>query len=417
MNIIIYMMLLENLSNRIFLLSFFLLFLNITLLAQTDIDKSNEYDIGKKIFATCAACHNLPGGGESPIGAPDLKDVLTKDRFVNEKDPEATFIKYVKNPAAFGVTLMPAQPLEDNEIKSVLTYINSYVPEVEVEDDLVVTLEDSKEEFSSDSLLIIILIVLLILILTLTAIKNTFKKIQNEPTETVVESIIKFCKLYWFVPILPLVLLLLNAAYNAMMGIGVVEKYQPSQPIEFSHKIHAGDNGIDCNYCHSSARTSKTAEVPSVNVCMNCHTMINKGAQYGESEIKKIHDAFENNIPIEWVRVHQLPDLTYFNHSQHVSVAGLECQQCHGNMEEKTLGQVATMEELNSQKDNVKEGIEFNHPTLTMGWCIDCHRQKEVNMEDNDYYTKMHFHLKEKHGDEKLTVDKLGGLECGKCHY
>ena len=116
------MVLLENLSNRIFILSFFLIFLNINLQAQTDVDKSAEYEKGRKIFATCAACHNLPGGGESPIGAPDLKDVLTKDRFVNEKDPEATFIKYVKNPAAFGVVLMPAQPLEDNEIKSLLDF-------------------------------------------------------------------------------------------------------------------------------------------------------------------------------------------------------------------------------------------------------------------------------------------------------
>jgi hypothetical protein len=204
-----------------------------------------------------------------------------------------------------------------------------------------------------------------------------------------------------------------------MIGVGVVEKYQPEQPIEFSHKIHAGDNSIDCDYCHSSARSSKTAGVPSVNICMNCHTMIRKGTNTGESEIKKIHDAIENNTPIEWVRVHQLPDLTYFNHSQHVSIGGLECQQCHGNMQEKTLGQVATMEELNSQEYNMKDGIKFKHPTLTMGWCIDCHRQKEIDMEANDYYTEMHDKIKNdsRYKNKKITPALIGGLECGKCHY
>jgi len=157
--------------------------------------------------------------------------------------------------------------------------------------------------------------------------------------------------------------------------------------------------------------------------------MVTKGTNTGTEEISKIHDAVGYDAekgeyiegyeqkPIEWVRVHTLPDLTYFNHSQHVTVGDLECQQCHGNMQEKTLGQVATMEELNSQNFNVKDGIEFKHATLTMGWCIDCHRQKEVNMEDNDYYTEMHEKMKVKYGDEKLTVDKIGGLECGKCHY
>ena len=224
-------------------------------------------------------------------------------------------------------------------------------------------------------------------------------------------------------------IVVLKVIFNLLMGIGNTETYQPVQPIAFDHSIHAGDNGIDCNYCHSSARNSKTSGVPSVNVCMNCHTKIKEGPTTGTTEIQKIYDAIGFDAatgtyiegyeqkPIEWIKVHNLPDLAYFNHSQHVSVGGLECQQCHGNMQEKTVGQVATMEELNKISFNKEDGVEFGHPTLTMGWCIDCHRQKEVNMGVNDYYTEMHDKMKNEFGDQKITVDMIGGLECGKCHY
>ncbi|MBT5699372.1 MAG: cytochrome c3 family protein, partial [Flavobacteriales bacterium] len=228
-----------------------------------------------------------------------------------------------------------------------------------------------------------------------------------------------------------LFIFVLKIVFDTMMGIGVVEGYQPDQPIQFSHKIHAGVNGIDCNYCHSSARNSKTASVPSADLCMNCHTQIKTGTITGETEINKIYDAVGFNPetgkyiedyqqkPIQWVRVHSLPDLTYFNHSQHVNVAGLECQQCHGNVEEKTVGQVAFKDELNKVQKNQDEGIKFKHPTLTMGWCIDCHRTKEIDMESNEYYADMHEKLKSdpKYQDKKITPALIGGMECGKCHY
>lgn len=219
-----------------------------------------------------------------------------------------------------------------------------------------------------------------------------------------------------------------------MMGVGVVEKYQPDQPIAFSHEIHAGLNGVDCNYCHSSAKKSAHSGVPSANVCMNCHAVVKGDDDEAKQEIGKIWKSFGLDIetdefvwdsvssydqtPIEWIRVHNLPDHAYFNHAQHVTVGGLECQQCHGNMQEKTVGQVATQEELNKIEFNIKDGIEFDHPTLTMGWCIDCHRQKEVDLVNNDYYADMHEKMKQKHeGVENFTVDMIGGLECGKCHY
>ena len=200
-----------------------------------------------------------------------------------------------------------------------------------------------------------------------------------------------------------------NAAWNVMTGIGVTQGYQPEQPIAYSHKIHAGINGIDCNYCHSSARHGKSAGIPSANVCMNCHTYINQGSVTGKEEIQKIYDAvgfdpekgryiegYEQK-PIKWVRVHNLPDLAYFNHAQHVVAGGLECQECHGPIEEM-------------------EVVE-QHAELTMGWCIKCHRSKEVKTADNAYYEEMHAKFKENHPGEKFTVEQMGGTECGKCHY
>ncbi|MEZ2415983.1 c-type cytochrome [Muriicola sp. E247] len=230
-----------------------------------------------------------------------------------------------------------------------------------------------------------------------------------------------------FLVLVSVIFLLLASAYYAygwMMQIGIDQGYQPIQPIHYSHKIHAGDNKIECKYCHSSARVSKHSGIPSLNVCMNCHKSIYeyKGNPEGPTqedlangytnefytaEIKKLYKAVGWNEeeqrytgesqPVEWVRIHNLPDLAYFNHSQHVSVAGIECQTCHGPVEE--------ME------------IMYQYAPLTMGWCINCHRETNVNVEDNAYYEKIHKALSEKYEVENLTAAQLGGLECGKCHY
>ena len=425
------MILLKNFTSRLL----FLLVLSSLCFSSIAQDAAE----GKKIFKNkCKSCHNLPGGGMST--GPDLKDVLSHDKFVNEENPKATFIKYVQDPSTLDVTAMLPQDLDSIEVLSVLKFIYDYAPE---ETEVVSNEEIETGQGVSNSMLIIIVIVLFVLILLLISIKNTLKKIQGQQSETVSESITNFCKAYWanskavLISSFIVFIIVLKFAFDTMMGIGVVEGYQPDQPIEFSHKIHAGDNGIDCNYCHSSARSSKTAGVPSVNVCMNCHTNIKGNTDDAKAEIGKIWksfgldindeeqifdwdkiDTYEQN-PIEWIRVHNLPDLTYFNHSQHVTVGGLECQQCHGDMEEKTVGQVATMEELNSQKFNVAGEIKFKHPTLTMGWCIDCHRTKEIDMESNEYYADMHEKLKSdpKYKNKKITPALIGGMECGKCHY
>jgi len=197
--------------------------------------------------------------------------------------------------------------------------------------------------------------------------------------------------------------------WNVLWNVGVHTGYQPVQPIKFSHQIHAGVNQIECQYCHGGAYKSKNASIPSANVCMNCHNTVTASDHYGgqlSPEIAKIYKAVDfdpetrtygdNTRPIQWIRIHNLPDFAYFNHSQHVVVAGVECETCHGP--------VKTMEEVHQ------------HSPLTMKWCVDCHRTTEVNT-DNAYYERLiaaHEQLKK---GEKMTAAMIGGLECGKCHY
>ena len=215
------------------------------------------------------------------------------------------------------------------------------------------------------------------------------------------------------------VLFLLVSAYGFYgwtMQVGVNQGYMPIQPIHYSHKIHSGDNKIDCNYCHSSAKVSKHSGIPSLNICMNCHKSIYEyngetseeySKEFYDNEIQKLYKAVGWDdeaqeytgitYPVKWVRIHNLPDFAYFNHAQHVSVAGIECQTCHGPVEE--------ME------------IMYQHSPLTMGWCINCHRETNVKVKDNEYYDKIHKELSKKYGVEQLTAAQMGGLECGKCHY
>lgn len=196
--------------------------------------------------------------------------------------------------------------------------------------------------------------------------------------------------------------IVLKTLIDGAFTIGVQQGYQPSQPINFSHKIHAGQYEIDCNYCHTGVRKGRSANIPSPNICMNCHTEIKKES----AEIQKIYSAVDYNPdtkeygtdtkPIEWIRIHNLPDLAYFNHSQHVVVADLECQECHGPIEEMD--------------------VVYQYSNLTMGWCINCHRDTDVNTKDNAYYDKLVKLHKEK-SKEPMKVEDIGGLECSKCHY
>ncbi|MGE8423862.1 MAG: cytochrome c3 family protein, partial [Sphingobacterium siyangense] len=236
---------------------------------------------------------------------------------------------------------------------------------------------------------------------------------QQEPEDSqrfvkFAKAFVKNKKLVGFT-VLMLVALLAVGGWKTMWNVGVHQGYQPVQPIKFSHQIHAGVNKIECQYCHGGAFKSKNASIPSANVCMNCHNTITASEHYdGEisPEIAKIYRALDwnpdtrtygnNPKPIQWVRIHNLPDFAYFNHSQHVVVAGVECQTCHGPIQ--------NMEEV------------YQYSPLTMKWCVDCHKKTDIKS-DNKYYEdliKAHERIKK---GEKMTAAMIGGLECGKCHY
>jgi hypothetical protein len=189
---------------------------------------------------------------------------------------------------------------------------------------------------------------------------------------------------------------------------GKWEGYHPSQPINFSHKIHANDNNIQCQYCHSTVEKSKTASIPSAMICMNCHKGISETKNAGsKDEIAKIYKAtgfdpatggYTNTpVPLQWNKVHVLPDHVFFSHQQHVVVGGVACETCHGDVKAMTT-------------------VEQQRP-LTMGWCVDCHRNTPLKMEGNGYYTELHEKMKEKYKGQPITVAMAGGIECGRCHY
>jgi cytochrome c2 len=253
---------------------------------------------------------------------------------------------------------------------------------------------------------------------------------------------------------------------NNAISLGRQQNYAPKQPIKFSHQTHAGLHKIDCNYCHDGARRSKHSVIPPASTCMNCHKAIKKGSKYGTAELTKIYasigfdpttDKYIDNYsslsneeiekiytkwigdeykkdnksgslgpdamqevqkqwtdikesltheakpkvsgPIEWIRIHNLPDHVYFNHSQHVSIGKIECQKCHGKVEEMELLR--------------------QYSPLSMGWCINCHRQTDVKFQDNAYYNSYKaYHDELKSGSRSsVKVSDIGGLECQKCHY
>ena len=242
-------------------------------------------------------------------------------------------------------------------------------------------------------------------------------------------------KLPFGLGVLVLTLSIIVTLFKGLYRINVVENYQPSQPIAFPHDKHTGINGIDCKYCHNSVTKSKSAGIPSVNVCMNCHKQISGEGKPFAGEIKKIYAAagWDPSVPgrytgktkpIVWNKVHVLPDHVYFNHSQHVVVGGIDCKQCHGDMTKMNEAvKVQPVAELNKIEGNIK----LSKPTLTMGWCIECHGAKAVSLGDgkNGYYNEIHRRLRDNDKslykkylkDGKVSVSELGGWECAKCHY
>lgn len=258
-------------------------------------------------------------------------------------------------------------------------------------------------------LLVVLVIILGVLVLIISVLTRYLKekKQLDEVDQELLGQKLEFGKFFTSSGFLGVLVFLFAAiafksVIDGLYNIGVQQNYEPTQPIAFSHALHAGEYEIDCNYCHTGVMKSKNANIPSANICMNCHGQILTES----SEIAKIYEALDydkttqtygpNQKPIEWIRIHNLPDLAYFNHAQHVNVGGIECQTCHGEIQEMVV---------------VKQ-----HSNLTMGWCIDCHRQTEIKTVGNKYYDQL-VELHEASNKEQLKVKDIGGLECSKCHY
>ena len=394
---------------------------------EPDVDK------GKSLFnMNCAACHKL---NKRAVG-PALAGVSQKYEkewlyswiknsmaMVKSGDPQAVAIY-----EEYNKSVMTAFPqLSNEDIDNILAYTDYTPPAPAMPAAVATTATSSGDNTTSTLLLSVLVLVLVILVVMLFLVTKTLRKIAIA-NGVEVEKIRPKRKPLWevyinnsFLVFSTVIVLLFSSAffaYGYLMQVGIDQGYMPVQPIHYSHKILSGANEIECKYCHSSARVSKHSGIPSLNVCMNCHMNIaeyngeedlEKGytKEFYTNEIKKLYKAVgwdEDNQrytgetqPVKWVRIHNLPDFVYFNHAQHVDVAGIDCQKCHGPVEE--------ME------------IMYQHSPLTMGWCIDCHRESNVDLENNEYYEKVHAELSKKYGVEKLTVAQMGGLECGKCHY
>ncbi len=397
---------------------------------------AQEPDIqkGKSLFnANCAACHKLNKRAVGPalagVSAKYDKEWLyswikNSTAMVKSGDAQAVAIYEEYN----GSVMTSFPQLSNEDIDNILAYTDYTPPAPAVPVAQATGTAQSDGGFSNDLILVILLLVLAALVVMLFLVNKTLHKIATaNGIDTVKKEKEKRTPLWKayaqnpFLVFVTVVFLLLSSAYvgySYLMQVGIDQGYMPIQPIHYSHKIHAGDNQIECKYCHSSARVSKHSGIPSLNVCMNCHMNIaeyngeedlEKGytKEFYTNEIKKLYKAVGwdeqtqsytgETQPVKWVRIHNLPDFVYFNHAQHVSVAGVACQKCHGPVEE--------ME------------IMYQHSSLTMGWCINCHRETNVNVKDNGYYTKIHEELSKKYGVDKLTAAQMGGLECGKCHY
>lgn len=404
--------------------------------APADANASSGGDVaaGEALFkANCAACHKLDNKSVGPAlrGVADkygrdwlYKWINNSSALIASGDPDAVKIFEANNKTV--MTAFPA--LSNTDIDNILAYTSQpkAAPVVAVTAAGAADTTAGDGGGVSNSLVLgALALIFLLLVIMLFLVTNTLKRIaeangvEYEEKEKRTPLWKAFVQNQFLVLVVSIFMILAAGyfAYGYLMQVGVDQGYSPVQPIHFSHKIHAGDNKIDCNYCHSSARKSKTSGIPSLNVCMNCHKNISEVApetataeyskEFYDGEIAKLYTAVGWDVPnqqytgktepVKWVRIHNLADFVYFNHSQHVTVAGVTCQTCHG--------EVQTME------------IASQFAPLTMGWCLDCHKKTNVNLEDNEYYAKIHEELSKKYGVAKLTIAEMGGLECGKCHY
>ena len=440
--------------NRVLKASWLVLYMAVSLISFEALGQ------GEALFKSkCATCHQPLKNSTGP------KLYQVREKWASGGAKEGSIYTWVNNwqnavatdPYAAEVskwspTAMSVFPdLKKEEIDAILDWVDTQQDasatgaaggeEMAAEGD--VSTENGEEDTLS-WIWIVMGVVFLTIILAVGGVRRQLKVVTSEKTDeqeklTYGEEFRAWAwkyRLYVGLASLILVLSLIVSLFQGLYRINVVEEYQPSQPIAFPHDQHAGVNGIDCKYCHNSVTKSKSAGIPSVNVCMNCHKQINGEGKPFAGEIKKIYEAAGWDVssgagkytgktkPIVWNKVHVLPDHVYFNHSQHVVVGGIDCKQCHGDMTKMNgTAMVQPVKELNKIEGNIK----LTKPTLTMGWCIECHGAKDVALGNgkNGYYDEIHRRLMNNDKtlyrkylkDGKVSVSELGGWECAKCHY
>lgn len=410
---------------------------------------------GAALFKKCATCHSPFKDGTGP----KLKDVRAK--WADGGAKEGSLIKWVQDweaaaaadpYAAAAVKLKPTNmdkfpSLTEEEINAIFDYVDSQ------EEPTVAGAAGAgagagavvEEESSIGWIWIALGIVFAIIILSVGGVRRQLTIANAEQEGVEVDEDASYGaelkawafknRKYVGIATLVVVISLVVSLFLLLYSIDVKEGYQPSQPIDFPHSVHAGINGIDCKYCHNSVTESKTAGLPSVNVCMNCHKSVTGTTPEQQEKIKKIYEAagWDGNVftgqtkEIVWNKVHVLPDHVYFNHSQHVVAGGVDCIQCHGDM--KTMKETAKVQPV-SELNKIEGNIKLTKPTLTMGWCIECHDQKGISdgtldTKGDGYYAEIHKRLlnndpklyQEYLKDGKVSVKELGGWECAKCHY
>jgi mono/diheme cytochrome c family protein len=387
---------------------------------------------GKVLFQTnCASCHQV----HKKLTGPALAGV--EERWPNKKNLYA----WIRNSAAFlktgdayannlyneynKVAMNQFPGLTDGEIDAMLAYIKSVPAPGTTPAGGGAAVGAPAEDGDNTLLFGVLTLILAVVALTLLQVNSNLKKMADEKEGFDPEKPVSFFKNKSNIAFLAIILFLVGGYFTTKgaMNLGRSTNYQPEQPIYYSHKVHAGVNQINCQYCHTGVYQGKQATIPSVNVCMNCHQAINeyKGEKMytedgkevdGTAEIKKLYkyagfvegkpwDASKAK-PIEWVRIHNLPDHVYFNHAQHVKAGQVQCQTCHGEIQK--MGEVK----------------QFSN--LSMGWCVNCHRETKVQFKDNGFYSiyeKYHQDMKSGKMDSTkgVTVEKIGGTECQKCHY
>lgn len=388
------------------------------------VDKAKQ---GMELFkANCTACHAI----DRKLVGPALSGVWDK------WESEAKIVSWVQNSSKLiasgdayankvfaenNKSVMQAFPqLSAEQIMNILVYVKAKSSGVALPFEgapaapaAAGTAGAVANEGSSTWYIWALLAFLIVLSGLLWSVSSKLDKVVREKNGEVVEdaplSKKLFSKKTFKVLMLIASILLVFNIFNGAIDLGRSQGYAPDQPIKFSHALHVGQNKIDCQYCHTGVEKSKHASIPGTQICMNCHKYVQQGPKYGKDEIAKIYnysgwDVDKQkfvNAPknIEWVKIHNLPDHVYFNHSQHVKVGKIACQTCHGKVEEyEVMKQFAP---------------------LSMGWCINCHRQTEVKFAENKYYSVFQKYQDElkKGTRSKVTVADIGGTECQKCHY